>query len=148
MWTEERLDNLAERRKAIAELIASSAPMTRSVQIALAARFDCSAGAIYRDMQRMIGHEDKPRTYACHQVSSENGRARKLGIPGEITTDEWQALCERYGDRCLKCGTGDRLVIDHVIPLSRGGEHSIRNIQPLCRKCNAKKHATYADYRD
>lgn len=32
--------------------------------------------------------------------------------------------------------------LDHVIPLSKGGEHSYRNTQCLCRKCNREKSDT------
>lgn len=31
--------------------------------------------------------------------------------------------------------------LDHIIPLARGGEHSYRNTQCLCRTCNLRKHA-------
>ena len=34
--------------------------------------------------------------------------------------------------------------LDHIIPLSKGGEHSKRNTQCLCRRCNMKKHNTCA----
>lgn len=40
---------------------------------------------------------------------------------------------------CVACGSGDRIEIDHVIPVSRGGRESIGNMQPLCRSCNASK---------
>lgn len=29
--------------------------------------------------------------------------------------------------------------LDHIIPISKGGEHTYRNVQLLCRKCNLKK---------
>ena len=32
--------------------------------------------------------------------------------------------------------------LDHIIPLSKGGEHSKRNTQCLCRKCNMEKSNT------
>lgn len=40
---------------------------------------------------------------------------------------------------CLYCGsTGGE--IDHVIPLSRGGTHSIGNLVAACKPCNASKN--------
>lgn len=33
--------------------------------------------------------------------------------------------------------------MDHVVPLSRGGRHSIGNILPACESCNLSKHASY-----
>lgn len=41
---------------------------------------------------------------------------------------------------CLGCGTHDRVSIDHIIPLARGGRHSIGNLQPLCVPCNSSKN--------
>ena len=30
--------------------------------------------------------------------------ARKLNAEGDFTVEEFEALCERYGNRCLRCG--------------------------------------------
>lgn len=80
-------------------------------------------------------------------ASAERRRARKMGNGGSYTAEQWQALLEKYGHKCLKCGSSNRLEADHILPLSMGGTSNIRNIQPLCRHCNRSKHATYADYR-
>ena len=49
-------------------------------------------------------------------------------------------LFHRDGHRCQYCGcTGDRLSIDHVIPRSRGGEHSWDNVTTACLRCNVNK---------
>ena len=65
----------------------------------------------------------------------------------EIFVTEFCALLEKYEYRCLACGSKDHIVVDHVIPLSRGGMNTIDNLQPLCFTCNAKKHAKTIDYR-
>ena len=44
-------------------------------------------------------------------------RARRYGVSGDWSWDEWQSLCERYGNRCLCCGATEALTIDHVVPL-------------------------------
>lgn len=49
------------------------------------------------------------------------------------------------GAVCACCGTPDRLCIDHVIPVSRGGSCEIENLQPLCFTCNARKGAKTMD---
>lgn len=61
---------------------------------------------------------------------------------------EWRAICEHYGNKCLRCSvTGIKLVADHVVPLYRGGAHDLSNIQPLCARCNFLKGLRIVDYR-
>ena len=53
-----------------------------------------------------------------------------------------------YGGMCQACGATEQLEIDHVVPLAMGGEHTLHNMQVLCRSCNGKKSArNAADYR-
>lgn len=40
---------------------------------------------------------------------------------------------------CNICGKKDSLVIDHVIPISKGGKNVTSNVQVLCSKCNTLK---------
>lgn len=76
-------------------------------------------------------------------------RARLAQAEGSHTRQEWLALCERYGRRCLGCGASDRpLTRDHVVPLSLGGSDYIENIQPLCRPCNTRKKDKHVDFRN
>ena len=51
-----------------------------------------------------------------------------------------RAVFARDGQRCQYC---DRPAenIDHVIPRSRGGEHTWENVVASCRPCNARKEA-------
>jgi 5-methylcytosine-specific restriction endonuclease McrA len=57
----------------------------------------------------------------------------------KITTDEIIALQE---SPCYLCGQIAK-GIDHIIPLSKGGNHSIGNLAPCCISCNRKKHANF-----
>lgn len=41
---------------------------------------------------------------------------------------------------CAKCAQPGPSTIDHIIPVSRGGTHSIGNLQPLCKSCNSRKN--------
>jgi CRISPR/Cas system Type II protein with McrA/HNH and RuvC-like nuclease domain len=50
-----------------------------------------------------------------------------------------RAVWERDNSTCQHCETQERLTIDHIIPVSRGGSDELDNLQILCRSCNARK---------
>ena|ERR1035437_235545 len=58
-------------------------------------------------------------------------------IPQDVKDKVWN----RDGGKCVKCGGNERLDYDHIIPFSKGGSNTYRNIQLLCEKCNRKKSA-------
>jgi 5-methylcytosine-specific restriction endonuclease McrA len=47
----------------------------------------------------------------------------------------------RDGSKCKQCGCADplQLLADHVVSRRNGGSHQPRNLQCLCRSCNARK---------
>ena len=57
-------------------------------------------------------------------------------ISDEVKEFVWR----RDQAKCVKCGSQDSLEFDHIIPFSRGGSNTARNIQLLCEKCNRSKH--------
>jgi 5-methylcytosine-specific restriction endonuclease McrA len=62
-----------------------------------------------------------------------------MGIEGTITGDDWAELVKKQGGKCPYCDGGRYLVIDHIIPLSRGGTNTKDNIQAICVQCNSSK---------
>ena len=42
---------------------------------------------------------------------------------------------------CVYCGGQDSLEVEHLIPLSRGGDHTKENLAVACRSCNASKNS-------
>lgn len=52
------------------------------------------------------------------------------------------AVNKSGGSTCVRCDLhfpADKIEIDHVIPLSRGGADTVRNVVPLCASCHRAK---------
>lgn len=75
-------------------------------------------------------------------------RGRLKNAEGSFTENEWKDVCEKHGNKCLRCGkTDNNLTVDHIVPLIKGGDNYITNIQPLCYSCNCSKRDNTVDYR-
>jgi len=61
-------------------------------------------------------------------------RRREI-IPKKVRDEVWR----RDRGKCVECGSQENLEFDHIIPVSKGGSNTARNIQLLCEKCNRKK---------
>lgn len=86
------------------------------------------------------------------RIGSKDARkkARNNGVFYEYVNP--LKVFKRDGWRCQLCGKklkpkyrgtirDDAPELDHIIPWAQGGEHSYRNTQCACRKCNAEKGA-------
>ena len=56
-------------------------------------------------------------------------------ISEEVRDSVWN----RDGGKCVQCGSNENLEFDHIIPFSKGGANTKRNIQLLCESCNRAK---------
>lgn len=56
-------------------------------------------------------------------------------IPDRVKIFVWR----RDQGRCVKCGDNENLEYDHIIPVSKGGSNTERNLQLLCMQCNRSK---------
>lgn len=63
------------------------------------------------------------------------GKNMRESIPTDVKVAVWQ----RDKERCVSCFSNVNLEFDHIIPVSKGGANSIKNIQLLCRNCNRTK---------
>ena len=69
---------------------------------------------------------------------------QKRNAIGNHTLQQWlnvKAFSEFSCVKCLKKEPEIKLTEDHIVPLSMGGSNYIKNIQPLCLKCNSSKGA-------
>lgn len=94
--------------------------------------------------------EKYANTYAAEPqkyLSGVHKRRVLVESRGSYTQEDWDALCARYGNKCLWCDVKTALTVDHVVPLSQGGSNTIDNLQPLCARCNGRKHSRIMDFR-
>jgi 5-methylcytosine-specific restriction endonuclease McrA len=79
----------------------------------------------------------------------KNRNLKRRGKNGDLNSKQWQDIKEKYGYVCLKCFKKEpeiKLTIDHIKPISIGGDNSLDNIQPLCRSCNSSKGINQIDF--
>ena len=70
-------------------------------------------------------------------VKLSNAKKRSRTITQEVKDRVWN----RDGGKCVQCGSNENLEFDHIIPFSKGGANTYRNIQLLCEPCNRSKSA-------
>lgn len=103
-----------------------------------------------RDRARYEAEAEHRRAYAMEYLreNPERMRAIRRRRKGQLraealrfTERDWERLKARYRYCCAYCGRRDELHREHVVPLARGGRHSIGNILPACPSCNGSKKA-------
>jgi TPR repeat protein len=62
----------------------------------------------------------------------------RMAIPSEVRREVWR----RDNGVCVKCGSRLNLEYDHIVPVSKGGSNTARNIELLCQACNRAKSAS------
>ena len=76
-------------------------------------------------------------------LNTHRRRAKQRQAEGEISKADLAWLKERH-KRCPGCrrkfGKALKATVDHVIALVNGGSNSRKNLQLLCRSCNAQKN--------
>jgi len=66
-------------------------------------------------------------------------RARRHGLPATLTAAQWSLTVQHFADRCAYCSKEQWSIIEHVMPISRGGGTTWTNCLPSCPDCNATK---------
>lgn len=61
--------------------------------------------------------------------------------PTHVTTATRRRILARDGHQCVQCGSAERLEVDHILNIARGGTHDLNNLQTLCTECHAAKTA-------
>jgi 5-methylcytosine-specific restriction endonuclease McrA len=102
----------------------------------------------YREADPEKVREQRKRSFQkypeknCERVGRR--RALELGAPVVEKIDRLYVI-EREKSICHICGkkvaAGRDLTLDHLVPLSRGGNHTMDNLRVAHRSCNSAMHA-------
>ncbi|MCK1503878.1 DUF1376 domain-containing protein [Bradyrhizobium sp. 18] len=96
------------------------------------------------------GAEGAQGKWGDSQFDGKISRSQRLAAARAIAThtkEQWSALLDFCGRKCVKCGDEGEMVKDHIKPIYQGGSDGVENLQPLCRSCNSAKGPEVADYR-
>jgi len=74
---------------------------------------------------------DKKKKRSKQKVLKYYGKLKDIKKNDKLIFDRDQ--------KCRVCGSTDRLVVDHILPLCTGGTNELENLWALCYKCNQKK---------
>jgi 5-methylcytosine-specific restriction endonuclease McrA len=106
---------------------------------------ECKKASLYASQKAFMERNRERFAEAIRQRGRRNGHRRRARLkdarsPG-VTTEQWRAICDAHGFRCAYCSVEDKLTVDHVVPISRGGLDAPDNVVPACKSCNSSKGA-------
>ena len=90
-----------------------------------------------------VQNTERVKSYARTRRALERGATVR-----DFTAAQWLAMQEQYNHRCVYCPPNcwrcqrkrHALTQDHIVPFSKGGNHTWSDIVPACKSCNSKKH--------
>ncbi len=88
---------------------------------------------IYKENKKFEQIKKQVELYEKFEESSQP--ERREPIPEDVKFEVWR----RDGGKCVICGSQKNLEFDHIIPFSKGGSSTARNLQLLCQDCNRRK---------
>lgn len=89
---------------------------------------------IYKDDKKFAQLKKQIELYETSEIANTAKKSREP-ISEEVKFEVWR----RDQGRCVICGSQENLEFDHIIPFSKGGSSTARNIQLLCQNCNRHK---------
>jgi len=106
-------------------------------------------------LARRVAYREDKRTYdaAYRRTATGKESARKHGAKRRalksgntpahrmLTGEQWDSILKASKGCCYWCGKRSKPTMDHVLPLSKGGQHTAENVVVSCMSCNLKKYA-------
>jgi 5-methylcytosine-specific restriction endonuclease McrA len=97
---------------------------------------------VHKNHERRLEVQAKYRATHKDVIRVIHTRRYHAKLEGDLTPEQWKSIKEKHGFACNMCGLKEpeiTLTLDHIVPISKGGEHTALNIQPLCKSCNSSK---------
>jgi 5-methylcytosine-specific restriction endonuclease McrA len=79
------------------------------------------------------------------RVRSQKYRARQAHMEATLTVGEWIQTLQHFHFLCAHCQKKRFTVMDHFIPIDKGGGTTKENCIPSCAKCNGRKSSTHPE---
>lgn len=83
------------------------------------------------------------RTSNLNKMSEKEARRRSKKRGNGVFIIKENELNNLYSNLCYICQSSPSTHLDHIIPLAKGGRHSIGNIAGACASCNLQKGALF-----
>jgi 5-methylcytosine-specific restriction endonuclease McrA len=80
-------------------------------------------------------NEKEKRKFERLKFKHEGTKNKRERISEDVKMFVWR----RDQGKCVECGGQEKLEFDHIIPVSKGGSNTARNLQLLCENCNRTK---------
>lgn len=93
----------------------------------------CKSNEFYRKSQRKNYYNNNKE-----KIKSAFIKKCLTSISGE----QFEILKHEYSYRCQYCGRKEpeiKLTLDHIVPISKGGDKSLSNLTVACESCNKSK---------
>lgn len=104
-------------------------------------RYEVSRRWVLKNIERVreLKRNWKKRNPENKRAYKHRKRLRLIDSPFPL--QEWKELLEFFNGWCPYCGEAEqKLSVDHVVPVVKGGTNDISNLIPCCISCNTLKH--------
>lgn len=111
----------------------------RSLKLRYLPADDCDGHALLDELARegLITYRDTEGDQCGWVVDFDQWQG--TGVLREPISDALRSRILERDRGCCWCGAADDLHVDHVVPVSRGGDNSDANLRALCGSCNSSK---------
>lgn len=109
-------------------------------------KFACEKGCFFNLFKKMLLEYDDEHLKACKitDITFKTKKTTKKRIRSELTLKLRYKILKRDNFMCVVCGRRPPdvdLCIDHIKPVSKGGNNAESNLRTLCTDCNLGKGA-------